>query len=71
MFIGVACSYLFANVNVGVINATVVNSFEMLRMFVLTQVVPNIGCHVPKLSALDSGTWKGFSMGLFILMMLF
>jgi hypothetical protein len=57
--IGGACFYMFpnedANVNGGVIDATIGNNMEMLRTFVLTQVVPNIRRRVPESCALVLG----------------
>jgi hypothetical protein len=60
--IGAACFYIFpyedANVNGGVIYATIGNNMEMLMTFVLTQVLPNIQHCVPESCAVVLG--KGF-----------
>jgi hypothetical protein len=57
--IGGACFYMFpnkdANVNGGVVDATIGNNIEMLKTFVLTQVVPNIRRRVPESCALVLG----------------
>jgi hypothetical protein len=57
--IGGACFYMFpnkdANINGGVINATIGNNMEMLRTSVLTQVVPKIRRCVPESGALVLG----------------
>jgi hypothetical protein len=57
--IGGACFYVLpnkdANVNSGVIDATIGNNMEMLSMFVLTEVVPNIQSCVPESCALVLG----------------
>jgi hypothetical protein len=57
--IGGACFYLFpnedANVNGGVVDATIGNNIEMLKTSVLTHVVPNINHRVPESCALVLG----------------
>ncbi len=56
---GGACFYLFpnedANVNGRVVDAAIGNNIEMLKTFVLTQVVPNIRRRVPESCALVLG----------------
>ena len=47
--------YKDVNVNGGVIDATIGNNMEMLSMFVLTEVVPNIQSCVPESCALVLG----------------
>jgi hypothetical protein len=44
-----------ANVNGGVVDATIGNNIEMLTTFILTQVVPNIRPRVPESCALVLG----------------
>ena len=57
--IGGACFYLFWNedpsVNGGVVDAAIGNIIEMMKTFVLTQVVPNIRRRVPDSCALVLG----------------
>jgi hypothetical protein len=57
--IGGACFYLFpnkdVNVNGGVVDATIRNNIEMLKTFLLIQVVPNIRRRVPESCALVLG----------------